>query len=173
MMTESLTQKYEALLAKSFDQVADLQCKLDEAILNDSLHTTALTGGIKQLASVIADFTRQKELAEVGEKSKIPVEVLEVYHTEFFPKILQGLEELKKRIEADLPSDFVPSFVAAWQRNLRFYNDAVQEAIQFIESGKLVKKGQEIMIKDIMSRRNNKVNDVTRKLKKEALEEEA
>lgn len=128
MMSESLTKKYEALLAKSFDQVADLQCKLDEAILNDSLHTTALTGGIKQLASVIADFTRQKELAEVGEKSKIPVEVLEVYHTEFFPKILQGLEELKKRIEADLPADCVPSFVTAWQRNLRFYNEAVAEA---------------------------------------------
>lgn len=171
MMSESLTQKYEALLAKSFQQVADLQCKLDEAILNDSLHTTALTGGIKQLASVIADFTRQKELAEVSEKSKIPVEVLEVYHTEFFPKILQGLEELKKRIEADLPADCVSAFVTAWQRNLRFYNEAVTEAAQYIETGKLVKRGQEMLLKDIMRRRNNKVADVSTKIKKESDED--
>ena len=105
-----------------------MQDNLDDAIAEESLHTSALTGSIKQLASVIADFTRQKELAEVSEKSKIPVEVLEVYHAEFFPKILQGLEELKKRIEADLPSDYVPAFVSAWQRNLRFYNEAVTEA---------------------------------------------
>ena len=172
MAQQTLTQKYEELIVKSFQQVKKLQDNLDDAIAEESLHTSALTGSIKQLASVIADFTRQKELAEVSEKSKIPVEVLEVYHAEFFPKILQGLEELKKRIEADLPSDYVPAFVSAWQRNLRFYNEAVTEAAQYIESGKLVKRGQEIMIKDIMSRRNNKMNDVTRKIKKEALEED-
>lgn len=130
-----------------------------------------MTGSIKQLASVIADFTRQKELAEVSEKSKIPVEVLEVYHNEFFPKILQGLEELKKRIEADLPADCVSVFVAAWQRNLRFYNEAVAEAVQYIETGKLIKRGQELLLKDIMRRRNNKVADVSTKIKKESEED--
>ena len=131
------------------------------------MHTSALTGSIKQLASVIADFTRQKELAEVSEKSKIPVEVLEVYHNEFFPKILQGLEELKKRIEADLPAEYVSAFVSAWQHNLRFYNEAVAEAVQYIETGKLIKRGQEMLLKDIMRRRNNKVADVSTKIKKE------
>lgn len=148
-----------------------LQNNLDEAIADESLHTSALTGSIKQLASVIADFTRQKELAEVSEKSKIPVEVLEVYHNEFFPKILQGLEELKKRIEADLPADCVSAFVSAWQRNLRFYNEAVAEAVQYIETGKLVKRGQEMLLKDIMRRRNNKVSDVSTKIKKESEED--
>lgn len=162
-----MTQKYEELIVKSFQQVKKLQDNLDDAIAEESLHTSALTGSIKQLASVIADFTRQKELAEVSEKSKIPVEVLEVYHTEFFPKILQGLEELKKRIEADLPADCVSAFVSAWQRNLRFYNEAVTEAAQYIETGKLVKRGQEMLLKDIMRRRNNKVADVSTKIKKE------
>ena len=167
MSQHRLTDEYEGLIAKSFAQIKQLQNNLDEEIYDGSIHTSALTGSIKQLASVIADFTRQKELAEVSEKSKIPVEVLEVYHTEFFPKILQGLEELKKRIESDLPSDCVPAFVSAWQRNLRFYNEAVTEAAQYIESGKLVKRGQELLLRDIMRRRNSKVSDVATKIKKE------
>lgn len=165
--SQNLTQRYEALLNRSFKQITNLQDNLDEAIAEGSLHTSALTGSIKQIASVIADFSRQKEIAEIEEKSKIPVEALEAYHNEFFPRILQGLEELKKRIESDLPTDTVPDFVAAWQRNLRFYNDAVAEAAQYIDSGRLLKKGQELMLKEIASRRNHKVNDITRKLKKE------
>ena len=166
-MTEdlNLTQTYEKLLKKTFKQIDDVQARLDEEIENPDGTVAPLASSIKALSSVAAEFARQRELAEVKEMTTVPVAALKEYHTEFFPKILTGLNELKKRIEGDLPPDQVAAFAKAWQANLRFYNNAVNDAIKYIDTGRLIKRGQELALEEIVRRRCTKVNDLKTKIK--------
>lgn len=161
----NLTQTYGELLAKTFSQLREIQSRLDDEIRGGSPGVSQVATAIKSLSSVASEFARQKELAEVNEKTTVPVAALEEYHKEFFPRILAGLGELKKRIEGDLPPDQVATFARAWQDNLRFYNNAVTEAIQFIDTGRLVKRGQELLLEDILRRRCAKSHDLKKKVK--------
>jgi hypothetical protein len=69
-----------------------------------------------------------RQLAEIKEGKLLPISVLDNYKTRFYPRLEQGLEEMRASIESLLPTHMRADFVSAWNTSYKRYRDACIDA---------------------------------------------
>lgn len=124
-----LVERYLILENKTYTQLMDMQSLLDESILQgDGMTMKNAVAGIRELSRVYNENSKLRQLAEITNGKLLPISVLDDYKKEFFPRIAQGLEEMKSSIESLLPSHMRADFISAWRKSYYRYVEACKEA---------------------------------------------
>lgn len=122
-------ERYLHLENKLFSQIQNIQSQLDDAILSaDSTQMKNCVNALGTLTKTYNDVCRLRQLAEIKEGKLLPMSVLDNYKSKFYPRLEQGLEEMRASVESLLPSHMRADFVNAWNMSYRRYTDACREA---------------------------------------------
>jgi hypothetical protein len=136
---QTQTERYKQLEEKAFNHVAFVQNALDDTLSAGELSDLRLyTSAIKDLTSTYNDMSRQRQMAEIQEGQLLPMNILERYKNEFYPRIMKGVDELRINIENLLPPSMVPEFKSAWNRSYKKYTDATKEAEAALNDYKII-----------------------------------
>jgi hypothetical protein len=171
---ETLVQRYSRMENKSYAQLLQVQELLDQAIAGaDFQMIKSCVGSVKDLTTTYNELCRLRRIADVEEGNVLPMEVLERYKTYFYPKLQEGIENMRISIENLLPTDLVPEFKRAWNMSYYRYTDAAKEA----ENGLIEYKqiAQMEALSNVSARENNKhkaANATRKKLEKKKKEKE-
>lgn len=136
---QTQTERYKQLEEKAYNHIAFVQSALDDTLSAGELSDLRLyTSAIKDLTSTYNDMSRQRQMAEIQEGQLLPMNILERYKNEFYPRIMKGVDELRINIENLLPPSMVPEFKSAWNRSYKKYTDATKEAEAALNDYKLI-----------------------------------
>lgn len=124
-----LVERYLYLENKTYNQLNDMQSLLDESIMSgDTATMQKCVTGIKELSKVYNEMSKLRQLAEITNGKLLPISVLDEYKQEFYPRIAQGLEEMKSSIESLLPSHMRADFIDCWRKSYYRFVEAAKEA---------------------------------------------
>lgn len=152
---DTLTTRYKRMEDKSYQQLLQVQDMLDQAILGqDFASIKSIVGSVKDLTSTYNELCRLRRIADVEEGNVLPMEVLDRYKTFFYPKLQEGIENMRINIENLLPTDVVPEFKHAWNASYHRYTDAAKEAEKGLIEYKLI--AQEEALSNVDKKPNNK-----------------
>ena len=167
-ITDTLVERYKLLEQTAFNQLRKTQFLLDEAINEQQFQTLRVyVGGVKDLTSTFNELCRLRQIAEVQEGRYLPMEVFNRYKTEFYPRLNNGLDEMKLAIENNLPADMVPEFQRAWNMAYYRYKDAAKEAENALNDYKELAQIEALQSIDKKENRREKAkNPVRNKIKK-------
>lgn len=141
------TDRYRKLENEAYGHIQFVQDALSNALSAGELSDLKVfTGAIKDLTATYNDLSRQRQMAEISEGQLLPMNILEKYKTEFYPRLQKGLEELRLSIENLLPSSLVPEFKSAWNRSYRKYTDAARSAEEAINDVKIEAKEEALFL---------------------------
>lgn len=129
LVSVSELERYLLIENKLYNQLQQLQYSLDEAIMNgDTNLMKATVSGVSTIARAYNEIVRLRQLAEIKEGKLLPISVLDNYKTRFYPRLEQGLEEMRASIESLLPTHMRADFVSAWNTSYKRYRDACIDA---------------------------------------------
>lgn len=100
----------------------------------------ATVSGVSTITRAYNEIVRLRQLAEIKEGKLLPISVLDNYKSKFYPRLEQGLEEMRASIESLLPSHMRADFINAWNRSYKRYSDACIEAESGLEETKIEAK---------------------------------
>lgn len=124
-----LVERYLQLENKTYTQLIDMQELLDNSILEgNAAGMQKCVTGIKELSKVYNEMSKLRQLAEITNGKLLPISVLDEYKQEFYPRIAQGLEEMKSSIESLLPSHMRADFIDCWRKSYYRFVEACKEA---------------------------------------------
>lgn len=166
---DTQTERYRQLENKSFQHIAFVQEALDNILSSGDLSDLRLyTSAIKDLSATYNDMSRQRQMAEIQEGKLLPMNILERYKTDFYPRIQKGIDELRINIENLLPSTMVAEFKSAWNRSYKKYTDAAKEAETALNDYKIIAQEEALFMAH--QRDNNRLkasNAVNERIKEE------
>lgn len=152
---ESLTDRYRRMEDKSYGQLLQVQELLDQAIDSaDFQMIKSCVGSVKDLTTTYNELCRLRRIADVEEGNVLPMEVLERYKTFFYPKLQEGIENLRISIENLLPPEMVAEFKHAWNSSYHRYTEAAVAAENGLIEYKLI--AQQEALTNVSARENNK-----------------
>lgn len=141
------TDRYRQLEDKAYGHIQVVQDALDNSLaVGDLSDLKVFTSAIKDLTATYNDLSRQRQMAEIQEGQLLPMNILEKYKVEFYPRLQKGLEELRLSIENLLPPTMVPEFKSAWNRSYRKYTDAARNAEEAINDVKIEAKEEALFM---------------------------
>lgn len=136
---QTQTDRYRQLENKAFEHIDFVQASMDAMLASGDLSDLRLyTAAIKDLTGTYNDMSRQRQMAEIQEGQLLPMNILERYKNEFYPRIMKGVDEMRINIENLLPPSMVPEFKSAWNRSYKKYTDATKEAEAALNDYKLI-----------------------------------
>jgi hypothetical protein len=138
---ETITQsaRYKALEERAYSHIEFIQLALDAAMnAGDFSDLRTYVSGIKDLTSTYNDLSRQRQMAEISEGKMLPMEILDRYKNEFYPRLQKAVDEMRISIENLLPTSMVPEFKSAWNRSYYRYTDGAREAENAINDYKII-----------------------------------
>lgn len=166
---QTQTERYKQLEEKAYNHIAFVQAALDETLGAGDLSDLRLyTSAIKDLTGTYNDMSRQRQMAEIQEGQLLPMNILERYKNEFYPRIQKGVDEMRINIENLLPTSMVAEFKSAWNRSYKKYTDATKEAESALNDYKLIAQEEALFMAH--QRDNNKMiasKAVTERIKEE------
>ena len=133
------TERYRQLENKAFEHIDFVQASMDAMLSSGDLSNLRLyTAAIKDLTGTYNDMSRQRQMAEIQEGQLLPMNILERYKNEFYPRITQGIDEMRISIENLLPPAMVAEFKSAWNRSYKKYTDVAKEAESALNDYKIL-----------------------------------
>lgn len=166
---QTQTERYKQLEEKAYNHIAFVQAALDETLAVGELSDLRLyTSAIKDLTGTYNDMSRQRQMAEIQEGQLLPMNILERYKNEFYPRIQKGVDEMRINIENLLPPVMVPEFKSAWNRSYKKYTDATKEAESALNDYKLIAQEEALFLAH--QKENNRLiasKAVTERIKEE------
>lgn len=161
---ETLVQRYSRMENKSYAQLLQVQELLDQAIAGaDFQMIKSCVGSVKDLTTTYNELCRLRRIADVEEGNVLPMEVLERYKTYFYPKLQEGIENMRISIENLLPTDLVPEFKRAWNMSYYRYTDAAKEAENGLIEYKQIAQQEAISLIDAKDNNKHRATKAARK----------
>lgn len=140
-VTISELERYLLIENKLYTQLQKLQKSLDDSIMNgDTNLMKACVTGVSTITKSYNEIVRLRQLAEIKEGKLLPISVLDSYKSNFYPRLEQGLEEMRASIESLLPTHMRADFVNAWNLSYKRYSEACRDAEKGLDNARIEAK---------------------------------